>query len=154
MLVKDLMKVMPSYCEPEWTVEAVASLMSHLGTGIVPVVQDVLSRKLVGVVTDRDLCVRVVAPGLYPAHIWVRNCMTPHPVYCRAEDDAEAALQQMREHKVRRLPVVNERMQLQGMLSISDYIRSDAADMETVYGTLQEICRPYVGVSKPEKVAA
>src|ERR1700690_412337 len=89
MQAKDVMTTKPSYCEPYWTVEAVASLMDHVGTGILPIVEDALSRRLIGVVTDRDICVRIVAPGLYPAHIWVKDCMTPHPICCRAEDDIE-----------------------------------------------------------------
>jgi CBS domain-containing protein len=150
MQVKDVMTTKPSYCEPFWTVEAVASLMDHVGTGIVPVVEDVLSRKLIGVVTDRDLCMRVVAPGLYPAHIWVRDCMTPNPVYCHAEDDVETALQRMRDQQVRRLPVVDEHMQLKGMISISDFIRSEAVEMTTLYSSLKQICQRSVGIGKPE----
>ena len=56
MQVKDIMTSKPSYCTPYWTVEAVAALMDHAGTGIVPVVEDLVHRKLIGVVTDRDLC--------------------------------------------------------------------------------------------------
>jgi CBS domain-containing protein len=141
MQVKDVMTAKPSYCEPYWTVEAVASLMDHVGTGIVPVVQDVLSRKLVGVVTDRDLCIRVVAPGQYPAHTWVSSCMTANPVCCHAEDDVGTALRLMRERQVRRLPVVDEQMRLEGIVSISDFIRTEAADRGLIYGALQEICQ-------------
>lgn len=142
MRVKELMTAKPSYCEPYWTVETVASLMDHVGTGVVPVIEDVLNRKVIGVVTDRDLCVRVVGPGLYPAHTWVRDCMTPNPICCRAEDDVETALRQMRDKRIRRLPVVDEHMQLQGMLSISDFVRSETADTAAVYGALHRICQP------------
>jgi|ERR1022692_2064850 CBS domain-containing protein len=154
MQVKDVMTIKPSYCEPYWTVEAVASLMDHVGTGIAPVVEDVLNRKLVGVVTDRDVCVRVVAPGLYPAHTWVRDCMTPNPVCCHVEDNVETALQLMRDHRVRRLPIVDEHMQLRGMLSISDLIRSEAVEMKTVYSALKEICQPCSGTAKPRMIGS
>lgn len=150
MQVKYLMNTKPSFCEPFWTVEAVALLMAHVGTGILPVVQDVLSHKLIGVVTDRDICVRVVGPGLFPAHIWVRDCMTSDPVCCNAEDDVESALQKMAERQVRRLPVVDERMQLLGMLSVSDIIRSTAVEMQPVYSSLRQICQRSAGVAKPE----
>ena len=150
MQVKDFMISKPSYCELYWTVEAVASLMDHAGTGILPVVQDVLSRRLVGVVTDRDLCVRVVGPGLYPAHTWVKECMTSNPACCRPEDSAENALELMKDKQVRRLPVVNDRMELQGMLSLSDFIRADALKMEAVYDALRQIGQPLAGVSKSE----
>jgi len=91
MRVKDIIMAKPSYCEPFWTVEAVASLMDHIGTGILPVVEGVLNQKVLGVVTDRDLCVRVVAPGLYPAHPWIRDCMTRNPTCCRPDDDVRVA---------------------------------------------------------------
>lgn len=149
MQAKDVMTTKPSYCEPYWTVEAAASLMDHVGTGILPIVEDALSRRLIGVVTDRDICVRIVAPGLYPAHIWVKDCMTPHPICCRAEDDVEIALQRMRDQRVRRLPVVDESMQLQGMLSISDVLRAEAVEMKTVYGALKQICQPGMETVSP-----
>ena len=142
MQVRDVMAPKPSYCTPYWTVEAVATLMDHAGTGVIPVVEDLLKRKLVGILTDRDLCVRVVGPGQYPAHTWVSACMTPNPVCCHPEDGAERALQLMREKRVRRLPVVDEQMQLLGMISISDFVRSEATEMKSVYGTLKEICAP------------
>jgi signal-transduction protein with cAMP-binding, CBS, and nucleotidyltransferase domain len=152
MQVKDFMTLKPSYCELYWTVEAVAALMDHAGTGILPVVQDALSRKLIGVVTDRDLCVRVVGPGQYPAHTWVKECMTSNPTCCHPEDSAETALEFMKGKQVRRLPVVNDRMELVGMLSISDFIRAEAPGMEMVYDALREISRPCIGKGKSEPV--
>ena len=150
MKVKEVMHSKPSYCEPYWTAEAVAALMDHVGSGIVPVVQDILSRKLIGVITDRDLCLRVMAPGLYPAHTWARDCMTASPVCCHAEDEVETALGQMRDQQVRRLPVVDERMRLLGVISISDLVRCEVVDMKIVYDSLKQICRGSTEVSKPE----
>ncbi len=154
MQVKDAMHAKPSYCEPYWTAEAVAALMDHVGSGIVPVVQDILSRKLIGVITDRDLCLRVMAPGLYPAHTWARDCMTPHPICCHADDSAETALRQMRDQQVRRLPVVDERMRLLGMVSISDFVRTEAVDVNTVYDAIKQICRRSTEASKPEPLVS
>ncbi len=141
MQVKEIMTLKPSYCTPYWTVEAVAALMEHAGTGIVPVVEELLHRKLLGVITDRDLCLRVVAPGKYPAHTLASECMTPHPTCCHAEDNAETALQLMRDKQVRRLPVVNEQMELQGMISISDFIRCDLVERATLNDALKDICQ-------------
>jgi len=133
------MSVKPSYCTLHWTVEAVAALMDHAGTGIVPVVEELLHRKLVGVVTDRDLCLRVVAPGKYPAHIWVSDCMTANPTVCHPDDPVEIALQLMADKRVRRLPVTDENLSLQGMLSVSDFVRCDWLDTATIYHVLKEI---------------
>jgi len=141
MQVKDIMTSKPSYCTPYWTVEAVAALMDHAGTGIVPVVDELVQRKLIGVVTDRDLCLRVVAPGKYPAHTWVSDCMTPHPVCCHPEDDVETALRLMASTQVRRLPVIDEGQHLQGMLSVSDFIRCDLIDAARLSATLIRICQ-------------
>ena len=154
MKVQDIMHSKPSYCEPYWTAEAVAALMEHVGSGIVPVVQDILSRKLIGVITDRDLCLRVMAPGLYPAHTWARDCMTPHPICCRADDEVEVALQKMKDQQVRRLPVVDERMRLQGVISISDFVRCEGVEMTTVYDALRQICRRSAGVATPVSCVA
>jgi len=141
MQVKEIMTSNPSHCTPYWTVEAVAALMDHAGTGIVPVVEEVLHRRLIGVVTDRDLCLRVVGPGKYPAHTWISECMTQHPTCCHPEDNLETALQLMRDKQVRRLPVVDEQMCLRGMLSISDFIRSEQIEMKLLYAALRDICR-------------
>ena len=141
MQVRDVMTSKPSYCSQYWTVEAVAALMDHAGTGIVPVVEELLHRKLAGVVTDRDLCLRVVAPGKYPAQTWVKECMTSRPTCCHPEDSVETALQLMRDKRVRRLPVVDQQMQLQGMLSSCDFIRCDGVDRTLLYDTLKGICQ-------------
>ena len=141
MQVIEIMTSKPSYCTAYWTVEAVAALMDHAGTGIVPVVDELVHRKLVGVVTDRDLCLRVVAPGKYPAHTWVRDCMTPDPICCHPEDNVEIALRLMGDSRVRRLPVTDEHMHLQGMLSISDFIRCDLIDTAKLSAALKEICQ-------------
>jgi len=69
------------------------------------------------------------------------ECMTPHPTCCHAEDNAETALQLMRDKQVRRLPVVNEQMELQGMISISDFIRCNLVERATLNSTLKEICQ-------------
>lgn len=141
MQVKDIMTSKPSYCTSHWTIEAVATLMDHAGTGILPVVDELIHRKLVGVVTDRDLCLRVVAPGKYPAHTWVSDCMTVNPICCHPEDDVEIALRLMGDGRVRRLPVTDEHMHLQGMLSISDFIRCDLVDPTMLYSALRGICK-------------
>lgn len=155
MRVEDIMTQKPSYCEPYWTVESVASLMDHVGTGILPVVEGMVNQQVVGVVTDRDLCLRVVGPGLYPAHTWVRDCMTSHPVCCRPDDDLGVALQLMKEKQVRRLPVVSDNMQLKGMLSISDFVRCDAVEMETVYSAVRQVCEPSTqGAPSPHQAVA
>ena len=62
-----------------------------------------------------------------------------HPTCCHPEDELEIALQLMPEKRVRRLPVVNERMQLVGMISISDFVRAQAGEAGSIYGALKEI---------------
>ena len=60
----------------------------------------------------------------------------------------------MRDQQVRRLPVVDERMRLQGVISISDLVRCEGVEMKTVYDSLQQICRRSAGVGKPEPVVS
>jgi len=150
VLVKDVMTPKPTYCTPYWTVDAVAALMDHAGSGIVPVVEDLLQRKLVGVITDRDLCLRVIARQEYPAHMPVSACMTSQPTCCHPDDPIEIALQLLADRRVRRLPVVGEEGQLLGMISISDFIRSHGVDDVAVLETLKRICSRSAKAGDPQ----
>ena len=148
MRVKDLMTSSPTYSTPYWTADAVAALMDHAGTGCIPVVEDLLHRKVIGIVTDRGLCVRVIAAGEYPARKWVRDCMTQDPTCCHPEDRIEEALQLMAEKRVQRLPVIDEQRQLKGMISISDLVRCEALDLEPIYRAIRKICERSTGLRK------
>ena len=148
MRVSDLMTRNPATCIASSSAQTAASLMKEHNTGIVPVVEDAYSRKLVGVVTDRDLCLAVVATGRDPNHVWVRDCMTADPVFCTATDKSETVLELMQRHQVRRIPVVNVERTLQGMVSLSDLVRRNAATNGELFQALKKIFAPKMRAKK------
>lgn len=154
MRIRKIMSKAPSYCTPSCTAEMAANLMSQCDAGILPVVQDSLDLKLIGVVTDRDLCLGVVAARRDPAHTVVNECMSRHPVCVSPEDEVNQAVELMAEHLVRRLPVVEEHGQLVGMLSLADIAQQDAVSVETLAATVKKICAPARIVSGKRSRAA
>jgi CBS domain-containing protein len=117
MSVRDIMTANPICCSPEMKLEQVASLMLEHDCGEVPVCD---GAKLVGVVTDRDITMRTVAKGRDPVGVAVRQVMTPKVFTVRASDSIEKALSMMERRQVRRLPVVDSRGKLVGIISQAD----------------------------------
>ena len=142
MKVAEVMTKNPACCWPSNSALSAATTMQQRDTGILPVVHDAFSRVLVGVLTDRDLCLHVVAGNRDPAHIWVGECMTPDPICCTAEDDVLDALERMKDNQIRRLPVVNEKHEIIGLLGLADVICKNAVPSEKIAGALATICEP------------
>jgi CBS domain-containing protein len=91
----------------------------------------------IGIVTDRDLAVRVVAEELDPGTVTVGSIMSPCPAFLTAERDLRAALDVMREMRVRRLPAVNAKGRVIGILSLDDVLIELAAQLDRVKDLLQ-----------------
>jgi CBS domain-containing protein len=142
MRVNEVMTKNPSCCWPSSSALTAATMMQQKDVGVLPVIEDPFTPRLVGVVTDRDLCLHVVAGGRDPAHIWISECMTENPVCCTAEDDVLHSLELMKEHQVRRLPVVNAKREIVGILAFSDLVRKGAIDSAGIAASLQRICEP------------
>ena len=102
---------------PEDTVEDVAKTMARADTGVLPVGEE---DKLVGMLTDRDIAVRLVAQGKDPTKTKVREVMTAEVKYCFEDEDLEHVAENMAEQRLRRLPVVNREKRLVGILSVGD----------------------------------
>ncbi len=107
MNCQDVMTPAPVCCVPDDAVVDVARLMRAQDIGAIPVVADRDSQRLIGMVTDRDLAVRVVAEGRDARETVVRDVMSMQPVVCLVSDLYQQALQAMGEHQVRRIPVVD-----------------------------------------------
>ena len=124
------------------------------------------SRKLIGVVTDRDLCIGVIAErpriagkeGLDSTECPVEHCMTSKVVYCSADDNVERVLELMRENQVRRILVVDNQNTIQGVVSLSDLMNRGKVAGGDTRETLEGISKPTGEASKPRaqsmKVAA
>src|SRR5919204_3871266 len=107
MTCKDVMTANPRTCTTAASLQAAAQIMKEENIGMVPVV-DERTRQLVGVVTDRDLSLEVVAEAKNPVALTVADIMSKYPVTCKPDDDVKICEQLMKEHQVRRIPVVDE----------------------------------------------
>jgi CBS domain-containing protein len=106
---------------PATSVERAARLMEECDCGALPVVGD--NGVLVGMVTDRDITVRIVARGRDVRHAIVADCMTERVFACYANESIAECMRQMARHQVRRLPIVDERGRLVGILAQGDLAR-------------------------------
>lgn len=117
--VRDVMHPGAETVRPGDTVKRAASLMQAVDVGPLPVCD---GDRLVGMITDRDITVRAVAAGRDPASTPVRDAMTPDIVYVGADQDVDEAIELMRQHEVRRLPVI-DCGRLVGMVALADLAR-------------------------------
>ncbi|MGZ8466943.1 MAG: CBS domain-containing protein [Candidatus Binatia bacterium] len=97
-----------------------------------------------GVITDRDLAIRLVAEGRDPARTRVSDIMTPGVSYCFDDQSVEEAVMLMEAEQIRRLPILNREKQLVGMLSLGDLaIRTEGTEDEDLAdGALKDISEP------------
>jgi CBS domain-containing protein len=116
----EIMTKNPSCCLPDDLVVKVAKMMSRENIGSIPVIENSKTKKLVGIVTDRDLALKVVAEGLDPKTTKVDSVMTRKMLTCHAEDDLQVALDMMAAHQLRRIPVVDENDQILGIIAQAD----------------------------------
>jgi len=120
MKVKDVMTVDPVAI---WLTESLASAAKSMwenDCGILPIVKD--GRIVVGVITDRDICMATAVRNRPESTISVEEVMSGKMFSVKPDDDIHNALHLMQDHKVRRLPVINEEGELKGMLSMNDIV--------------------------------
>ncbi len=117
---RDIMTKDPFCCVPEDTAAQAARLMKRHDIGVLPVVEDRAGKKLVGVVTDRDLALRVVAGGLDPSSIAVKLVMSKPAILCSPDDGCEAAPDLMEKHRIRRVFVTDQSGRVVGVIAESD----------------------------------
>lgn len=120
MLVRDAMSVMVETIMPSATIQDCARKMKDLNVGALPVSTE---GKLVGLVTDRDVCCRGVGNSLDPKTALVRDIMTRGVTSCFTDQDLGAAAHIMEEKHVRRLTVMNRDNTVAGILSVDDLAR-------------------------------
>ena len=137
MKVREIMTTEVATAQPDSTLEEVASMMKEEDTGAIPVLDE---DQLVGIITDRDISIKVVAAGSNPQQTLVGDHMTADPVTGTPEMSDRAALDLMGQHKIRRLPVV-ENGRLVGVVSLGDFALEADRDRE-VEDALEEISEP------------
>lgn len=117
---RDVMTAQPLCCVPDETVTHAARLMKQFDVGPVLVINDHTNQRLVGILTDRDLALQVVAEGIDPNTTSVRDVMTRAPVCCRADEDVQCAIDRMAEHQIRRVPIVDDDGRVVGVVAQAD----------------------------------
>jgi CBS domain-containing protein len=121
MKVKEICTWEPWVCPVEGSLADAAQIMWDGDCGAVPVVDS--ERKVVGMISDRDITIAALTKDRSPRQVQVREVMTGNVYSCGPEDDVREALRTMGERRVRRLPVLDGNGALKGILSISDCIR-------------------------------
>ena len=147
MKVKKLMQVDIATCTPDAPIAEAAKIMWENDCGIVPIVED---GALVGILTDRDVCMSALMTGLPLGLIRVREVMTEDVHSVGPDDDVLQAHAMLRDAQVRRLPVVGDENEVLGVLSLNDLVneayegRSKAAAkrQRDAGKTLAAVCEP------------
>jgi CBS domain-containing protein len=140
MKVREAMTADPVCCLATDTAQKIATILRDHNIGSVPVVRDLESRKLIGVITDRDLCCSILGDGLDPKHTVIDKFMTRNPVTCRDGENLEKCERSMQEHQIRRIPIVDGEGRCVGILSQADLALKDKP--ERVSRTVAEISKP------------
>jgi CBS domain-containing protein len=110
----------PVCCLPNDMAAKVAQLMQSENIGSVPVIENEQTQNLVGIVTDRDLVLKIVAKEHDAKSTKVETVMTRQVVTCRADDDLQKALDAMAEHQLRRIPIVDNNNKVVGIIAQAD----------------------------------
>ena len=116
----EVMTKYPVCCLPTDSVAKAAELMKSGNIGSIPVIENEQTQKLVGIVTDRDLALTIVAEGRDAKSTKVETVMTRKVVTCFAGDDVQKALDAMAEHQLRRIPVVDHDNKIVGIITQAD----------------------------------
>lgn len=123
------------------TVYETARLMKRENVGSIPIVEDQEKRKLIGIVTDRDLALKVVADGMDPKTTKVKDVMTRKVMSCKVDDKVQKAIDLMAEHQLRRIPVVESGDHLVGIIAQAD-IATRVDEARKTADMVKEISRP------------
>lgn len=122
-LAKDVMTSNPSVAREENTIYDVVRIMSREDCGVVPVVD--LDDKCVGVITDRDICMRLVLDHLDPEDTLANELMSEDVITCHPDDDMEEVIAKMEREQIRRIPVVDDADKVVGIISEGDIAKSE-----------------------------
>lgn len=145
MTARDFVTSDVKSCGPDLDLATVAKIMWDCDCGTVPVVNE--ERKVIGMITDRDICIAAATRSAAPAAIRVRDVMTGRVYTCGVEDDVRRVLKTMGERRVRRLPVLDQQQRLAGIVSMNDLVaRAECRPEADIPGdeflaTLKSVCQ-------------
>jgi CBS domain-containing protein len=134
--ISEVMTREVSVLSPDDNLTHAAQMMRDLNVGALPVCD---GRRLVGMLTDRDITIRAVAEGKSPADVRASDVMTDQVLWCFEDQTVGEVLQQMGDQQIRRLPVVSRNMELTGVVSLGDLATRQPAQTDS---TLEDISAP------------
>ena len=142
MRVSEVMTREVVCCSRTTSVRNAARMLREFDVGILPVIDDLAARKLMGVVTDRDLCLAALVELHDPSLTTVEDCMATGLVTCTPQTDIRDVLAEMMRRQVRRVPVIDRDNTVRGIVGISDLIRHHAVNPRDVCMALSRITAP------------
>ncbi len=150
--VQALMSTSVRTCRPDDALNLAAHAMWDSDCGVIPVLSE---GRVVGVLTDRDICMATYTQGKAPAELRVEGAMSKQLYSCAPYDSVGTALELMSEHRVRRLPVVSSEGELLGLLSLADVARwAKPLDNPAVDGAIAETLATITGRPAPSVAIA
>lgn len=136
--IKDVMTPDVVTLSPTSKATQAAEAMKSLNVGAIPICD---GKRLLGMVTDRDLVVRVMAEHRNPETEMIRSIMTTDVDYCYEDQTVEEAAQVMQDRQVRRMPIINHDKELVGIVSLGD-VAMKGTDQSTTAEALEQISQP------------
>jgi CBS domain-containing protein len=131
----------PTCCNATDPVSAAAEIMKNEDIGSIPVLVSTDNPRLVGVITDRDIVLRVIADGKDYHAVKIQDTMSLNPVTCTPDDMLQDAIEKMADHQIRRLPIVDGRQHVVGIIALAD-IATRVTKRKKTAEVLEEISQP------------
>ena len=141
MKAQDIMAKDPRCVTPRTSIQEAARLMKTEDVGALPVVESDSSRKVVGIITDRDITIRAVADGRDIGSVTVSDVMSKGATTAKAGDNIDEVMKMMGREQVRRIPIVDDRDQLVGIVSQADVVLKAKSDSKSEH-TVEKISEP------------
>ncbi len=140
MQVREIMTSNPACCTRQTSLDEVAQLMVEYDCGAIPVVESMQNQRPVGIVTDRDICIRTVARGENPLELTAGDIMSRPVITVRPTDSLDECIRVMEENQIRRVPICDDEGRLVGILSQADIARE--APAEETAEVVREVSQP------------
>lgn len=131
------------FCQAEDALAKAVEIMQQSDCGVVPVVND--KSEVIGMISDRDIAIAAFLKKRTVAKIRVSNVINEEVITCSEKDDAKSVLKKMRKNQIRRLPVVDEKGKLSGIISLNDILlaaRKDKSLKKRILKILEAIGKP------------
>lgn len=142
MQAREIMTENPTCVAPSESVRQAAKLMADMGCGLLPVVDNMQNKRLVGIITDRDITCRVVAAGADCNSATVQNAMTTERFWTvNPNDSVDTVIDRMEAGHVRRIPVVDNENRVMGVIAMAD-IAQEVDEEDVVAEVLEEVSKP------------